>query len=405
MGINKIVKINKTRLLFFLLIIPFFPVQSINMLSTYNQCWTILYNALAIMRLVIAASSIAIFVIKKKKPNLLTWGIVGTEAMILLACAKNGSLTLQFSLTMCMAPIGFAMLCQEIDDKSEEAFLKASISFFGVLCFFGVVSTFLFPNGINHSEQKQFAIWFLGSKNAGYFYYSQYLFLLCFDAMKNRKQISSKMILYALLFVASTIICRSSNGTLMLLIILFGMISLKYKGVWRKIFRPRTILAMVIILALAIPTFSSGAFDWAFKIIGRTSDLSMRTYIWDSAVALIKERPIFGNGKDGDVHLFGGQTHAHNFYLDLAVKYGIITLVIMIITIVLITLSIRKSRNKELVIVGSLFLLTLLVHGLFDVTSLFYMILVLHYELKISSSYDKTTSESILREGFNYVHG
>lgn len=376
-------KVNKRNLVYFLLLIPFFPVQSIQMMSLSSSLWTNVYNVLAIIRLICAAFAIALFFIKRKKPSILTWGIIAAEIMTFYACYKNGSLTFQFSLTMCMATIGFAMLCQELDDKRTSSFLDANIIFFGTVCFLGVISILLFPNGFNHASQKQFAIWFFGSKNASYYYYAQFLFLLCYKVKLYGKQIPGKVIGYDLIFLMTTLICRSSGGTLMLLVILVGMLALKYKLFFRKILRPRNVLMLVVLLTASIPALSSGAFDWLFQMIGRTSDFSMRTFIWDSAIEMIKESPIFGMGKDGDLIFFGRQTQAHNFYLDFAAKYGIITISLFILTIVAIMINMQKTKNKELLFVGSLFLLTLLVHCLFDSVGTYYLIIVLFFCLKI----------------------
>ena len=266
----------------------------------------------------------------------------------------------------------------------------------------GAVSIFLFPNGFNHTSQKQFAIWFLGSKNASYFYYAQFLFLLCYKAKLYGKQIPDKAIGYVLIFLVSTIICRSSNGSLMLLIILVGLLALKYKSFFRKLLRPRNVLILVVLLAISIPALSSGTFEWLFQLIGRTSDFSMRTYIWDSAIEMIRESPIYGMGKDGDLIFFGRQTHAHNFYLDFAAKYGVITISIFILTIIIIMLKMQKSRNRELLFVGSLFLLTLLVHCLFDSAGTYYLIIVLFFCLKIGTCVNSGVKLNEYR-GFNRV--
>ena len=391
-------KINRRVIYYYILLIPFFPVQSIQMLGIANTYWIAVYNTIAVARLVVAALSIVCFMVNRESPNRLTLGVIAIELMTLLSCYINGTLTFRFSLTMCMATIGFAMLCQELDKRNEEYFLKANILFFGTLCFFGTLSILIFPNGLNNSPQKQFAIWFLGSKNSSYFYFAQLLFLLCYDAIFHYKNISKKTIIYALIFICCTFICNSSNGTVMLLILLAGIAAIKYHLLFRRFLKPNIVIMSVILLALAIPFLSSGALEWAFRAIGRTSDFSMRTYIWKSALDMIYNNPLFGNGKDGDLIFYGRQTQAHNFYIDIAAKYGILVVGFVIMTIIMVANNIRNTKNKELAFVGSLFLFTLLGHGLFDVMGMYYFVLTLFFCNKIAKDSKETVGHKRIQK-------
>ena len=339
-------KINKFQLLYFFLLIPFFPLQSIKLLAQYDQGWITIYNVLALFRCGIAVIAAGVFVIYKKRTNLLTKGIIAFEAAIFIACCVNGSITFQFSITNCLSCIGFACICQHLNEKRDTAFLNASVAFFGVLAILGSLIIFIFPNGFNHVPQKQFAIYLLGSKNSNFYYYMVYIFLKTIQCKVLKKSIPGYLICLNIIFIISSIICDSMNGLLMLMLILVFLIHSKYNLPFRHLFRPKTVLLFVCLIAIMIPLLASGKFDCFFSLLGRESNFSMRTFIWESAIEMVKQNPVWGNGKDGDLFYYGRQTHAHDIYLDYASKYGVLALGIFIGMLIVIAERMERSSDR-----------------------------------------------------------
>ena len=377
--------VKKNIVIDFLLVFPFFAVQSLTLLGKNYSIFESIYNVLAVYRIMISAVTIICFIFKGYSLNFLSKGILIVELITFTACWRNESLTFQFAITQCISLVGFALLCQILDSEHSDDFLSANIYFWGVLCFLGVLSTYIFPYGFNHASITNDAIYFLGSKNAAYFYYAQYLFLRIYDRLSKNKPITSSIIILNIIFISSTMICRSANGTLMLVIILISLLAIKYKSIFRKLLKPANVIMVSILMAMAIPLMTSGKLDFFFNLIGRESNFSARTYIWESAIEMIKEKPLFGNGKDGDLVFFGRQTQAHNFYLDVAAKYGLVVIALIIFLVIVIGIYMKKGTNKECVFAGSLFMLTMLVHSLFDVTPMTYFILIMFFCYKIGS--------------------
>lgn len=375
-------RINKFELLSIFLLIPFFPLQSISMLEQYNSLWTGIYNVLAVSRCSIAVVQIVLFCLEFKKPNMVTKGIGFFELCIFIACCFNGSITFQFSITNCLACFGFCCLCQRMDRKNETKFLDSMVKLFGFYAILGALSIFLFPNGFNHASQKQFAIFLLGSKNSAFFYYAIYIFLKVVQVRSRKKEIPSYLIVTNIVFMVSTIVCDSMNGFLMLFLTLVFLIMSKYKIPFRKLFRPKVVLIILIIMALMIPFLASGKFDWFFNLLGRESNFSMRTFIWEDAIEKIRINPIWGNGKDGDVIFYGRQTHAHDVYIDYAAKYGLVTLSVFVFVLISIANKITKVKNREYMYISCFFLFLILFHSLFDVVSVPVLSLLFFYCVK-----------------------
>jgi O-antigen ligase len=115
-------------------------------------------------------------------------------------------------------------------------------------------------------------------------------------------------------------------GVLMLCLLLI-------MGYWKslpKIRGARWIICGMAIFLILICGFQ--AQNLLASLLDKTSKgvtLNSRTYIWDFALNLIRERPIFGHGTFTDQELFTdyvlyGVNHAHNLLLELLLRTGVV---------------------------------------------------------------------------------
>lgn len=83
------------------------------------------------------------------------------------------------------------------------------------------------------------------------------------------------------------------------------------------------------------------------KLMHRTMDLSNRTYVWQESFKYIKGSLLLGHGADtdGQIALFG-VPNAHNFYLDIASRSGLIGITLALICFILSIIVVKKSENK-----------------------------------------------------------
>jgi len=377
--LNNKFKVKPKHLLASLLFFPYFVPQSIVLMQQYGTIWLTIYNVLAIVRCLIAGISVGIFIFKKLNPNMLTMLLILYELSILIVCYLNKSLTFQFSITNCLTYIGFACFIQILDKGRKEKLLNTLIFFFGVMCFFGVASIIIFPNGFNHASVKSQAIYFLGSKNNSFFYFFTYALLKAYKAERYYKKINLSLIIACSVFIICTLICDSMNGSIMMLLILFYLVIRRTNVSLKTFLTPKKAVAYVCVAAALIEPLTSGKFDWMFNMIGRESNFSMRTFIWSSAFDLISLHPFIGNGKDGDLIIFKGQTQAHNIFIDYATKYGVITLAIFVLMLIVVAVHLSKGTNKRLKQTMSIFYLIFFIHSLFDSVTIPFIIVLLYY--------------------------
>ena len=145
-----VVRLKKYSIWAMLLIFPFFMPHSVVLLQQYSSFWELLYDVVAITRCLIACISIVVFVYIRIKPNLITVFVALYELSVFIACYINNTLTFQFSITNCVTYVGFACFIQIFDLSNKLKLLYSLKLYFAIMCFIGVLSVLLFPDGINN---------------------------------------------------------------------------------------------------------------------------------------------------------------------------------------------------------------------------------------------------------------
>ena len=82
-------------------------------------------------------------------------------------------------------------------------------------------------------------------------------------------------------------------------------------------------------------------------MLGKDLTFTGRTSIWDRALEAFYASPLFGVGEisnDSSRDLIGA-THAHNYYLDLLYKSGIVGFLIFIIILIICGVALHRSRS------------------------------------------------------------
>lgn len=97
-------------------------------------------------------------------------------------------------------------------------------------------------------------------------------------------------------------------------------------------------------------------------ILQKDVTMTSRLRIWDNAIEAIPENLLTGVGALDDTAMRAilgfGVTHAHNFYLDTTLRYGIVGLIILLLPIIY-TMT-RKYKYVNVALIGSCVFLTLL---------------------------------------------
>ena len=134
----------------------------------------------------------------------------------------------------------------------------------------------------------------------------------------------------------------------------------------RWIFNP--ILLVGVNLAAYIGIIWLGNAGWLTKL-NIDPDFHGRRHIWDMAIALIKEKPIWGHGLE-DVNTVAskiyGYAHAHSFFLHAQYMSGIVGIVGIVAMIVIVIISWFRVKNNRLAYVMSFTMCALCLTNLFE---------------------------------------
>ena len=217
--------------------------------------------------------------------------------------------------------------------------------------FYGLIIWFQKPISINSGVSGLF-------NNANYLsiwlsIVIPFIFYFIKNEVKNFKKIS--LILVCLTFSFFAISTKSRNGFFSLIFTILSFYSIK------NIFYTFTTFSLFGILSnylLNLRNINLNFFNVILKekVLNKLLFFSPRLLIWESAIELIKNRPLFGWGAStfpfvNDISYYSAKyQHTHNIFLELAFNFGIpLSIIIFISLLFLFTKVIKnnlKFRNK-----------------------------------------------------------
>ena len=195
----------------------------------------------------------------------------------------------------------------------------------------------LLPSIGIHTDDKFMGAWkgFYANKNAfsGVMLWSLAVFYLL--SFKDRNRVATKIARVGLFMAPILVILSTSKTALILFIFLLASLIIWGRYLWQG---RRTVLAVDIALLSTLILVGGIISQWVAIVTGLGKDptLSGRTIIWESAIAQINQKPLFGYGyaafwtednpvarRIGDALYPGFYTyHSHNGFLDILLNVG-----------------------------------------------------------------------------------
>ena len=164
--------------------------------------------------------------------------------------------------------------------------------------------------------------------------------------IKNKNNIFSKLIeaIFFFLILITIILTGSRSGWVA------SIISILFSLCFNVNFLIYFSITILSILLLDIGFLSLGFFNFLYNLLPiffrkelqilslDNLDQFTRLSIWKNTIFLLKEKPFFGYGASSFTELYAnkiadiGYAHAHNLFLELAISYGLIIPIILLIT-------------------------------------------------------------------------
>lgn len=236
------------------------------------------------------------------------------------------------------------------------------------------VTELFFSQGLVGGYIGNSRVYFAGVKNAVSTYYLLYLIFALFIWMDKKKKNLLQLLMLFLPIDIFAIINNSTTSIMVVAVIQFFVFA-AYVGkmINRKMTNCFSRWGSIICFSILVIFFFAEVYQnnripllgnlsvW----IGKEASFSGRREIWDVAMMYISDKPIWGMGLDVIYDAWGNNVlvhSAHNAFLDLGVKYGLITLSIYcgILTIVMGQIykfrKITKHIIPELIYIVALFI-------------------------------------------------
>ncbi len=384
-NIKNYVKVNKTCVLFFFLMLPFFQPGCIDNMIAYGMHTALfesigLVYAVARMGVSVFAVIAYIYMLMHKNIKINRYSAV---FMLCTVCVIFSNLWNQAGLSVIISnvcEIAFLCLCELLLMQKNSQFVYVLTAIFGILSIVGAISIFAFPQGLNHAPDIHVAIYFLGSKNASVNLYIVFLMGFAGIACASKKKLPISGLLWILIFLATGIITESGSAILCmgLLLVWYLLYRIVKKEIVISPWIPFLIVACVLVLIYSgttVPVFSN-----VLAGLGRDITFSGRVPLWQQALDYFKKFPLLGTGIDVEFRNLSGyiQQSAHSQYLDRLAKYGIAAFVCFMAEIIFAVRDLQKAKRKKLAgFLGGIFAVYLLRMG-FDTYSFYYFIVLVY---------------------------
>ena len=143
---------------------------------------------------------------------------------------------------------------------------------------------------------------------------------------------------------------KSATGILSTIILII-MLLLLDKKILNKILNPKLLFSSFLILCFLLVFLRiQNYFSWLFvDILGKDLTFTGRTYLWDYAISLIKNKIFLGYGMGvnvvGNGHVY---PHAHSLILDFMFKGGLLTFIVFLSLMHNFDKKYKKSSNKTI---------------------------------------------------------
>lgn len=325
-----------------------------------------------------SALALFILVIKHYRPTKFMIFVGLYHLLLILSTYLAGNLTINLAVNFIKVAVFLSFI--EMQLKNNKIFSVNTLFF--VVMILTIINTMLvlfFPSGfwqfdvnLNEWTSVTRGQWILGNVNSmvGWYILLLLLWYIRIDWKGYNKLQSTALCLFAII---SMLHVSSSTSIVSIFIaslaIWFGRPGFRPK--LQKVFSLNTVYIVYTIATLLIiggTTLFNPIISAFFK---GNSTFSERTIIWSMVVPLILSKPIFGSGyiqgqNSAMILGKGNYTSAHNQFLNSAWQGGFVMLGILISIFLCVSSSIQRISEKKDQLVISLFVITVLIEGMFE---------------------------------------
>lgn len=286
--------------------------------------------------------------------------------------------------------------------KYPKATLNSLFWVFFTLIFINFYTIVRYPDGL-YSTILYSTNWFFGYDNTHIFMYIPSLILL----FCTKKVFKPYGILLFSIITFCIFLCFSANSVVAFSIFLIYLI-FNYSTCKMKFLNIKTYFFAYIVLFFSFVKFRiQNLFKWFIvDVLHKSLTLSTRIFLWDRVENYIIKHPILGYGQElnttiiakfGDPHF----THAHNTFLDVMYKGGLIGLILHLLLIIMPCKNLYKYKDYFITKIISILFFCTMIMMVFEARQEkigLYLILVLSYNIEsIITSFEHHKKYDLLK--------
>lgn len=260
--------------------------------------------------------------------------------------------------------IGLALYIEKEASKNPQELIKSLYLLFSLYVYINFILIILFPEGLiiksdyyninNYKFNIVNNIYFLGHRNNTLLVFMPAMIISqLYHSLYDRKLFSHFLLITTVLCEAIYVGSASGIvGCFLLAVYFVGLHISKIKNILLKLTSLNLVISYIIIFFAIVVFRLQELFSYIIEnILHRSVHFTGRTGLWDNAIKLIRESPIYGYGTHagGNIIFFNYRVwYAHNYIYDLLIQGGFISIVIIIVFIVNILIKIKRCKDSLL---------------------------------------------------------
>ena len=258
-------------------------------------------------------------------------------------------------IKMIIPTIGLSLLCDFGIRYDCKIFLKSFETLLIIYLIINFITILLFPRGMYIGIGSGYdQNWFLGYRNSHILYMFPCIIVNFINSYIKFNKLTKKNLLLIIFLITSSILAKSSTTivgiSLMSVYLIFSRAMAKIKLFnMKNYFISYIIIYFSIIIARLQEIFSFIIIDILHKDITFTN----RTFIWDYVIEFISKKPIIGYGYELGLKRYVKTRiyrsyHAHNQFLEIVYKSGILGAISFGIIMFLSFFELYKYRKENI---------------------------------------------------------
>lgn len=340
---NKIFTFNKVNLFFVFLLFIYIEPPFLSLVNSFEG----ISKLFPIMRCLIGIGFVFLFIKNKQfikgKKYLIIFCLF--QIALNISSILNESFYITYLINSLNLVFFFIINLYFLRDKTS--FFKSYVIFLFSYVLIHFLTMILFPNGFTNEINSDNRIWFLGRKNG----LLLYIFPLLISLYMLCELLNKKRYMYLSYFIIIPLLFYNNSSTTFLISLLFIFSSLFFDKFRRLNFNFSFIFIFILVFFLLILLNQTDLkiFEIITSMVGKNLTFTGRTNIWNLAFSDFLNHPIIGNGINLTFIPWTNMTivyTAHNTFLDIMAKYGLLSLIpFLIMNVYLLYIYLKSKRN------------------------------------------------------------